>query len=264
MLSRASAASERWQRESMTGGSLASLAVGVPETSTPEKSGPEVSVEMPTPVEMSTPLEMPAADKAAALARARSEAAQSRARARARARASESVEASGAALRPSVSVNSQQAWLITAMGAASEQDYAPVDVQQDWLSQAIDQIAPDDTYEPETSVAPTPASASPRSLLAWMSPRRNSRDSFGMGTPSGSPRSSFQEQQTAPSTGHSCGLPALSLPPPVPLPVDSQVRRTPSWPRMVAMGTPRALSFPRSSRQSTDADAEPRPEHKYV
>ena len=264
MLSRASAASERWQRESMTGGSLASLAVGVPKTSTPEKSGPEVSVEMPTPVEMSTPLEMPAADKAAALARARSEAAQSRARARARARASESVEASGAALRPSVSVNSQQAWLITAMGAASEQDYAPVDVQQDWLSQAIDQIAPDDTYEPETSVAPTQASASPRSLLAWMSPRRNSRDSFGMGTPSGSPRSSFQEQQTAPSTGHSSGLPALSLPPPVPLPVDSQVRRTPSWPRMVAMGTPRALSFPRSSRQSTDADAEPRPEHKYV
>ena len=270
MLSRANAASERWQRETMPGGSLASLAVGVAETSTPETSAREISVEMPTPMEIPTPMEMPAAEKSAALARARSEAAQSRARARARARASESGEASGAAPRPNVSVNSQQAWLITAMGAASEQDYAPVDIQQDWLSQAIDQIAPDDTYEPETSVAPAPASASPRSLLGRMSPRRNSREIVGMGTPPGSmrsfrgatnsPGSTLQQQQPSPSPG----LPQLSLPPSVPVPVDGPVRRTPSWPRRMAMATPRALSFPRSSRPSTDADAEPRPEHMYL
>ena len=81
-------------------------------------------------------------------AASRSEAVMARARARARAKIDPCTPAASSG---PADVSTQQRWLMEAMGAASEQDYAPVDIQQDWLSQAINQM-PDEDEEEE---APT-------------------------------------------------------------------------------------------------------------
>lgn len=118
--------------------------------------------------------ETPVADKATA----RSEAAMARARARARARAGATVGLPAAPAPDAVSVSNQQAWLMAAMGAASEQEYAPIEVQHDWLTQAIEEVGPEDQHDPFLNLplapAAAPGPASPRSLFN-LSPRRLSR-----------------------------------------------------------------------------------------
>jgi len=134
------------------------------------------------------------------LAAARSEAVLSRARARARAKGSATKEAA-----PEVTVNTQQEWLAAAMGAASEQDYAPVDVQHDWLMQAIEQIDEDDGA-PSAALVPGTPFATPTN-----SPRTSLGSPFGFRTvalPSCSTsrrnsRASTPAPATEPSSGRS-------------------------------------------------------------
>jgi len=95
----------------------------------------------------------------------RSEAALSSARARARARAKASGQDPKTAQQHG-SVIAQQQWLAAAMGAASEQDYAPIDVQHDWLTQFVEHMDLFDDIEPlPQELPPMTPIASPRGLL---------------------------------------------------------------------------------------------------
>ena len=179
-------------------------------------------------------------------AASRSEAVMARARARARAKIDPCTPAASSG---PADVSTQQRWLMEAMGAASEQDYAPVDIQQDWLSQAINQM-PDEDEEEEAAPAPaalTPMN-SPRAMLnALTSPRRSHGEE-----PLESPRSrlSFGSMLRPPSNER---LQTRRPPSPRPSPA---LRPTPT-------AQPQRLNF-NLNPDTVDEDSELNPNHLYV
>jgi len=190
-------------------------------------------------------LEAPADSKTATDdAAARSEAVLARARARARARAGAS---NASATLPSVSVNSQQQWLMAAMDAASEQEYAPVDVQHDWLANAIERIDDD-------PVEDNPASLDNTHGTPMNSPR-GSVASSTQGTPMNSPRGSVTSRSprlSLPSLPTSLASPRGPLCVPLPSRLTSPRGLMTSPREEPETVTPRELNFTLASADDGD------------